>query len=193
MLSCLARKPGVRPSAAALSSTLHKLLAASSATAVAAAPPAAAAAEELGAPRAAPAAAAAAAPAGGPVVEVTASSDASRAVDKPSEFSDSFLRAPLTRMHEQSSAVVATDSTVAGYTQVDGALRVGPSGLAVSGVRSVSDGGTYEEDTPSAMDTLDNSGSFKALAPTKPVSTVASGDLVSQALRSELSVTAAMW
>ena len=83
VLSCLARKPAVRPSAAALASTLHKLLAASPESAAPAA--AAAAAAARGAAGAAPAGA------GGLATEGAASADGGCAVDEPSEFSLSLI------------------------------------------------------------------------------------------------------
>lgn len=162
VLSCLARDPTVRPPATALAATFEKLLAA-------AAPPAAAPEDAADS------------------VEVSRES---------AEFSGSFFRAPLiSRTHDEaSSAVVPRLSDAAGWKEQgphgDGALRVGPAGLAVSAKRSGSDEGEAAlEGCPSAsvVDTLDNTGSFKELV-SREGTHLASGEL-----RSELSVTAAMW
>ena len=186
VLSCLARKPAVRPSAAALAATLGKLLAASAGSAAAADAHADAAAAVAAAERRALCAPGATGVGGG-----TGALAPSRAADQPSEISVDFLRVPLTHTHEGYSVDAAAPSPG------DGALPLASSALAVTAVRSVSDGGTHEAhdgDTAQwALDTLDNSGSFKACEPAKQSGTVASGDLASQALRSEMSVTAAMW
>jgi Protein tyrosine and serine/threonine kinase len=173
VLSCLARKPDPRPAATALVATFKKHLAVNAT------------------PAEQPAAAIADVAAGG-VALAGESADTSRAVDESMEISGSFLRAPLrSRSRDDSAAVGMVDSNMHETpSQVDGALRVGPAGLAVSAKHRDGSGGALHalDNSASVMDTLDTTDSFKALAHSREGVHVASGELLAGT-----SVTAAIW
>lgn len=171
VLSCLARKPSIRPHSAALAATFSKIMAASAPAAPLDRSAAAAAAPEDTGAR-------------------TEAADGSADSDDSREASASFLRAPLIDNLLENSSAVAPNSAVDALN-VDGSLRVGPAGLAVSAKRG-SEAGLFDGDNSTwAIDTLDNTSAFQ-LGVSKEGLHAVSGGFPSE-MRSEKSVTAAMW
>lgn len=168
VLSCLARSPSIRPPAAALAATLQKLVEASK-------PPPSAAPTSGGSTNSPP-------PASGALDADTGGAE-SQNVPQHSG-SGGFLREPLMRsMHEDSSAVATADSAAFEAAQSGEGLRVGPAGLAVSAKPCT--GIQYGDISACVTDTLD-------ISQSRDATQLISGELPAE-LRSDLSVTAAMW